>query len=216
MNDLETLLRQAVEGLDVVTPTDLVSRSVKSAGRRRKRRRAVFGMTVLAGGAGAFAMAVTMRSSEAPPATQVLIEATTPPPMTATRTPTAALDCPPFVAPGRGGYASVDYVDFLQAHGRQYIAGLGPPARVTPSDLGAQDLIVGCSYSAVNDATGHVPQGPIRDGDAAYLTPGTPVFAIKGWSPTCRLAARLKGELHVYLAYLPHTAVAKPDPCALR
>jgi hypothetical protein len=217
MTELGTRLRQAVEGLDVVTPPDLVSRSVTSAVRRRQRRRVTVGTTVLAAGVGVSVMAGTLWSAGSRPASQVLVGPTTAPPTTtATRPATTPPGCPTFVHPDGGGHATVDYIDFLQAHGRQYIAGLGPPARVTPSELGTQELTVGCSYAAVNDATGQVPQGPMRDGDAGYLTPGTPVFAIKGWPPTCRLAAKLHGELHVYLAYLPDTAVATVDPCALR
>jgi hypothetical protein len=216
MTGLERRLRDAVEGLDVITPPDLVSRSVTSAVRRRQRRRVMGRTTALAAAVGVSVLAGTWWSSGTRPASQVLLGPTTAPPTTtATRPATTPPGCPTFGHPEGGGYAAVGYIDFLQAHGRQYIAGMGPPARVTPGDLGTQDLIIRCSYAAVNDSTGQVPQGPIRDGDAGYLVPGTPVFAINGWRPTCRLAAKLHGELHVYLAYLPDTTVATIDPCAL-
>jgi hypothetical protein len=55
-----------------------------------------------------------------------------------------------------------------------------------------------------------------RDGDAAFLTPGTPVYAIHGWPPRCRLAATHDGRLYVYLAQLPEASIATTAGCALR
>ena len=61
-----------------------------------------------------------------------------------------------------------------------------------------------------------MPAAPFRDGDAAFLTPGTLAYAVTGWPTTCRLAASHDGRLHVYLAYRQHTPRVTPEPCALR
>jgi len=123
-------------------------------------------------------------------------------------------DCPTTVT-SKGGATMIDYVDFVQANGRMYIAGLQTPVAPLPrADLAGVVLRVRCSLQQLNDAT-HQPTPPPRDGDAAFLSAGTPVFAIRGWSPQCRLAAERGGRLEVYLAYRPGGKVATPEPCAL-
>jgi hypothetical protein len=125
----------------------------------------------------------------------------------------APADCPPTT--GRG-QAAVDYVDFVQVSGRQYIANLGgrqvPP--VKRQDLGRVVTRSRCSLSALNDATHRAP-GAARDGDSGFLPPGTPVYAVHGWSTRCRLAAEHDGRLNVYLAYRSGGRVATPMRCAL-
>jgi hypothetical protein len=136
-------------------------------------------------------------------------------PADSTRPAELARGCPPALSPPGGGMAAVDYVDFLQANGRQYISGLGRKGpSISPAELGPVVLQVRCSYSAANDATGLVFGKP-RDGDAAFLAPGTNVYEVRGWSPLCRLAAMHDHELTVYLAYRADTHVATPEPCAL-
>ena len=130
-------------------------------------------------------------------------------------TPTTAPpveDCPSVHGQG---YAAVDYVDFIQAFGRQYVAGLGSrPIKARPQDLGRVVLRSRCSLSALNDRT-HKAPGSARDGDTAFLKPGTPIYALRGWSTHCRLAARSAGELRVYLAMKPDSRHATPKACAL-
>lgn len=129
--------------------------------------------------------------------------------------PTLTPGCPPPKAQPGGGYAAVDYVDFLQANGRNYISGLVQTPSITNAQLGRAVLKVRCSYAAVSGSTGQVFGQP-RDGDAAYLAPGTTVFEVRGWPITCRLAAVQDHRLHVYLAYQQNTRVATAAPCALR
>src|SRR3954453_16173319 len=76
------------------------------------------------------------------------------PPMTPT---TTAESCPD-VTGGGGSYAAVDYVDFIQALGRQYVASTFPSAnsgsfkpKATRADLGRVVLRSKCSFSALND-----------------------------------------------------------------
>ena len=37
----------------------------------------------------------------------------------------------------------------------------------------------------------------MRDGDAAFVPVGSPVFTVKGYRPSFRLAARHRGRLHL-------------------
>lgn len=115
-----------------------------------------------------------------------------------------------------GSSAAIDYVDFVQAFGRQYIAGLAKNApTATRADLGRVVLRSKCSFSALNDRTQKSPGEP-HDGDTGFLRPGTPIYALHGWSTDCRLAARQDGHVKVYLAYRDDTKVATPRACAVR
>ena len=134
------------------------------------------------------------------------------PPETGGTTPVADRGCPS--VHGRG-YAAIDYVDFIQAFGHQYVAGLGSrPSRVNRSDLGRVVLRSHCSFSALNDLP-HKSPGEPRDGDTGFLAPGTPVYSIDGWSTQCRLAARSPTGLVAYLALNASSKHAKPRSCAL-
>jgi len=126
---------------------------------------------------------------------------------------TASPDCPQ-VRPTRG-YASVDFVDFVHLNGRDFISGLDAASRrpPRPAELGAVVIRVRCSFSQFNERTGKMP-GPARDGDAAFLKPGTPVYSVSGWSPECRVAARRDSRLYLYLAYRNGGAHAEPLACA--
>src|SRR5437763_7217074 len=94
------------------------------------------------------------------------------------QSPTASSpsDCPPTIGHGQ---AAVDYVDFVQVSGRHYIANLGGRhvAPLDRADLGRVVARSRCSLSALNDRTHRAP-GPARDGDTAFLPPGTPVYAV--------------------------------------
>jgi hypothetical protein len=122
-------------------------------------------------------------------------------------------DCPALAA--SAGFAEVDYVDFLQANATQYIADLGRPGPSRRPHLGAEQLTVRCSFSRLNAQTHRAPPPP-RDGDAAFVPAGTPVYSVRGWSPLCRLAARHDGEWHTYLAYQDDSRRATPKPCAVQ
>lgn len=133
-------------------------------------------------------------------------------PATGAPTTSSAGGCPP-TSGGQG--VSIEYVDFVQVEGRQYIAGLTSVAAPSRADLGQVVIRVRCSFRQLNDRMQQETPRP-RDGDAAFLPPGTAVYAIRGWSPRCRLAAEHDGQLQVYLAYRTGAAVATPEPCALK
>jgi hypothetical protein len=94
--------------------------------------------------------------------------------------------------------AAADYVDFVQVGGITYQAGTqGPSGReLHDSDLGAQVSVVRCKLAD------HIMEEPggYLDGDAAYLDPGTALYAVKGSQPSFRLAARREGKLVLYEA----------------
>jgi hypothetical protein len=74
-----------------------------------------------------------------------------------------------------------------------YYAGYRAPAgrRLRDGDVGAQITVVRCKLAE------HRVEGPDKrlDGDAAYLDPGTPLYAVNGYRPSFRLAARREGQL---------------------
>ena len=71
--------------------------------------------------------------------------------------------------------------------------------RVAKTDLDKIVMRSRCSFREFNDRTGQMTPMP-ADGDTGYLWAGTPVYAIRGWSPACRFAAQHDGEFRVYLA----------------
>jgi hypothetical protein len=106
----------------------------------------------------------------------------------------------------------VDWVDFVQLSGIQYIAGLGAQVpSVSSTQLGAVVGRVRCQLSALKFSE---ERGPNQDGDAAYLTVGTEVHAIHGFGPSCRIAARIDGANRVYLAHHDVGGYSKAVPCA--
>ncbi|HET7399735.1 MAG TPA: hypothetical protein VFJ94_14555 [Intrasporangium sp.] len=124
--------------------------------------------------------------------------------------PTAVDRCPP-VASG-GPVAIVDYVDFIRTGGVEFLAGLGDvPA--TADQIGSELFRITCSYSELNRRTGHQPPPPV-DGGAGLLPAGTPVHAVAGWPPRCRLAAQRDGRWQVYRATVPGAKTMTYAACA--
>ena len=123
--------------------------------------------------------------------------------------PALPADCPHVSSAPK---AVVDYVDAIEANGSQYLAQ--PSLNVTQADLGAEQFRIRCSFAQLNTVTGRETPN-LRNGDSTLLTPGTPVYAIKGWSPRCRLAApNSDGTGKVYFALVSGAAVATVSPCA--
>jgi hypothetical protein len=87
-----------------------------------------------------------------------------------------------------------------------------PPVKET--ELDEIVMTSQCSYWELSDRTGRATPTP-GNGDTAFLPPGAPVYAIRGWSPSCRLAAGHNGELHVYLAQQDGVTHARPAACAV-
>ncbi len=101
----------------------------------------------------------------------------------------------------------VDWVDFVQLHGVQYIAGLdGNVPAVASDELGSAVGRVECQLSVLKF---QVQPGPVVDGDAAFISVGTQVHAIRGFEPSCQVAARVGGVIRVYLAHADVDGVSK-------
>jgi hypothetical protein len=91
---------------------------------------------------------------------------------------------------------ALDYIDFVQVGGTTYHADTRPVSGRALRE-GAQVAVVQCKLAD------HMVQDPAQrylDGDAAYLDKGTALYAVKGYRPGFRLAARRDGELVLFEA----------------
>ena len=113
---------------------------------------------------------------------------------------------------------AIDYVDFVHWNGRNYtsaqLRGPGADPHLGPTRLGDVVFTSRCSMSAYNDRT-HQSPPPAEDRDTAFLTPGTPVYSVVGWSTECRLAANTDNGVTVYLADSNNPDRYAPAECAL-
>ena len=93
----------------------------------------------------------------------------------------------------------VEWVNFIQVGSTQYVAGPGSPSVLQESDLGPV-------YAHVKfKVSGNVcdPGYRIKDGDAAFLDPGTPIYQVNGHTASEQLAARFNGSIVLYKAMAP-------------
>jgi hypothetical protein len=98
-----------------------------------------------------------------------------------------------------GCNTQIEWVDFIQVGSTQYLARLDPGSAVQESDMGSVYAKVKFKVSgSVCD-----PNYRLKDGDAAFLDPGTPIYQVNGFLPTQRLAVRTQGRLVVYVAGSP-------------
>src|ERR1700687_4911708 len=95
--------------------------------------------------------------------------------------------------------AQIDWVNFIQVGSTQYVAGPQPPATLQESNLGPV-------YAHVKfKVSGNVcdPNYRLKDGDAAFLDAGTPIYQVNGQPPGLQLAARFSGQMVAYMAVAP-------------
>src|SRR5207244_6905618 len=95
--------------------------------------------------------------------------------------------------------AQIDWVNFIQVGSTQYVAGPQSPTVLQESDLGPV-------YAHVKfKVSGNVcdPNYRLKDGDAAFLDPGTPIYQLSRQPPGEQLAARFSGQVVVYRATAP-------------
>lgn len=111
-------------------------------------------------------------------------------------------DCPTLTPKKPGEGVSVDYGDFVQAHGTSYVDDYR--LRVNDTDKGPLQFRVRCALGHLNDVT-HLASPAARDGDAAFLPAGTPVYAVKGFSTACRLMAT---NTDAWVVYTPRPTPA--------
>jgi hypothetical protein len=92
---------------------------------------------------------------------------------------------------------AADYVNFVKLNGVTYTADRPVVGRMLgEGDLGPVHARVRCSLRDKLDPTRRGPQ----DGDAAYLDAGSPLYQVRGYRPTFRLAARQDGRLVIFEA----------------
>lgn len=106
----------------------------------------------------------------------------------------------------------VDWVDFVQLDGTQYIADVdGKVPDISSNQLGPIVGRVECELSVLKF---HAEPGPSVDGDAAFLKVGTEVHAVRGYATSCRVSAQIDGVNRVYLAHADLGGVSRARPCA--
>jgi hypothetical protein len=94
------------------------------------------------------------------------------------------------------GNTTVSWVNFIQVGSTQYVWGTVSNVELRENDLGPV-------YSHVKfRVSDNVcdPSYKVKDGDAAFLDPGTPIYQVKGQPPAEQLGARFNGHLLLYLA----------------
>jgi hypothetical protein len=92
---------------------------------------------------------------------------------------------------------AADYVNFVKLNGITYTADRPVVGRTLgDGDLGPVYATVRCSLREKMDPKRGEPQ----DGDAAYLEAGSPLYQVRGYRPTFRLAARQDGRLVIFEA----------------
>jgi len=92
---------------------------------------------------------------------------------------------------------AADYVNFVKLNGIIYTADRPVVGRTLgDGDLGPVHATVRCSLREKMDPKRGGPQ----DGDAAYLDAGSPLYNVRGYRPTFRLAARQDGRLVIFEA----------------
>jgi hypothetical protein len=93
----------------------------------------------------------------------------------------------------------IEWIDFVQVGSTQYVAGPQSPTVIQESDLGPVFAHVRFKVS------GNVcdPNYKLKDGDAAFLEPGTAIYEVRGHPPTEVLAARRNGQILRYAAMSP-------------
>ena len=95
----------------------------------------------------------------------------------------------------------IDWVDFVQIGSTQYVAGPGGAANVQEADLGP---VVSHVKFKVDGAVCDPAYRP-KDGDAAFLEAGTPIYQVSGQPISLLVAARRQGVIEVYQAQAQST-----------
>lgn len=96
-----------------------------------------------------------------------------------------------------GTNVEIDWINFVQFDGIQYVANTYAVGRMsTGADVGP----VFATVRRRLDRNVHDPHYKTKDGDAAYLDAGTPVYSVNGYATFFRLVARFDGRLTFFEA----------------
>jgi len=100
--------------------------------------------------------------------------------------------------PGSGPscMAQIEWVDFVQVGSIQYVAAPGSPITVRESELGP--VIAHVKFKVSGNVCD--PNYRPKDGDAAFLGRGTPIYQVNGHPSSQLLAARHDGRIVRYEA----------------
>ena len=90
----------------------------------------------------------------------------------------------------------IDWVNFVDVGSTEYVSGPESPGVLQESNLGPV-------YAHVKfKVSGNIcdPGYRLKDGDAAFLEPGTPIYQVNGHPPGEQLAVRFNGSIVLYRA----------------
>ena len=118
--------------------------------------------------------------------------------------------CPEGSAYPPGTADAVDYIDTIRHGSVSY--DYFPGVRTTTSQIGSVVTRIQCSMATYPDT--HAPPTRWADDTATALLAGTPVHAVKGFSPRCRLAAYVAGHPRTYVAVNSTQHGPVPRACA--
>ena len=104
--------------------------------------------------------------------------------------------CPEGSAYPPGTHGEVDYTDSIWYDSVSY--AYLPSVRIMASQIGSVVTRIRCSMATYPDT--HAPPSHWADDTATGLPAGTPVHAVKGFSPRCRLAVYVTGRPRTYVA----------------
>ena len=127
-----------------------------------------------------------------------------------------ALGCPPTKPYPDGKIVMVDYVGFIQIGNQQFVAQRDGFHTLTRDDLREQVATVTCRIADLTESGREGVAGGFLDGNAAYLVAGTPLYAVAGYDPACRVAAIQDGVIDVYFAHHEVNDHSVPTECALK
>ncbi len=118
--------------------------------------------------------------------------------------------CPEGSAYPAGTHGIADYIDSIwhDSVNYEYL----PSVRITASQTGPVVTRIRCSMATYPDT--HAPPAHWADDTATALSAGTPVRAVKGFSPRCRLAAYVAGRPRTYIAVNETKRGPVPRACA--
>jgi hypothetical protein len=94
--------------------------------------------------------------------------------------------------------AQIDWVDFVQVGSTQYLAGTRTAPTLQESDLGP--VVATVKYRLSGNVCD--PNYRPKDGDAAFLDPGTPIYQVRGYQISQLLAAQHEGRILAYMAQM--------------
>jgi hypothetical protein len=180
----ERASRGAARGPDQV----LVAARARATRLRRQRRSALFAVLALVA-----SLVIAALVDRDPPDRPRTIDSFASDEAATARTLPPQAPCPPPRFPlGNNGLG--DYIDFVRVANINYVKWSFHPSNVAREILGPQVATVCESYRV------RLPDSSVRNGDASYLDEGAPIFSVKGYDPTFRLAAERNGQIVIFEA----------------